>query len=272
MVVRTTCFFVLALLASFSEVPGVPRAMAQSLPQPRSSALPAGALTGSQVSPAVSNVVDQVSPEPPQVTYGKGRLAVLAHNSTLRATLEEIGRQTGVDIDIPSEAEERVAMDLSGPPRDVLASLLDGSKFGYVILGFAQDPAGIQKIVLTNRELGAAGKTETAWAGAGVEARNFPSSRVAAEPLSPGQSDSGENGEAQPGLSAAAAIGEALPSESPESPLHLAGPDPNQVLQAQQPGSQDSQDNSQPKMNPGGQYMQELYRLRQSAPPPPPPH
>src|SRR5271169_6997339 len=35
-----------------------------------------------------------------------------------------------------------------GKPRDVLASLLNGSKFNYVILGEANNPGSVQKVIL----------------------------------------------------------------------------------------------------------------------------
>ena len=46
-----------------------------------------------------------------------------------------------------------------GLPRDVLNTLLNGSKFDYVILGVTGDPGGIQKVILTPRQGGTAVNT-----------------------------------------------------------------------------------------------------------------
>ena len=69
--------------------------------------------------------------------------------------------RTGASIDIPSSAgNDRVVAQLGpGLPRDVLNTLLNGSKFDYVILGVAGDPGGVQKIILTPRQAGSAVET-----------------------------------------------------------------------------------------------------------------
>lgn len=61
-------------------------------------------------------------------------------------------------MDLPAGAGgERVAMQLGpGQPHDVLATLLNGSKFDYVILGVAGQPGAVQRIILTPKVAGAA--------------------------------------------------------------------------------------------------------------------
>jgi hypothetical protein len=70
--------------------------------------------------------------------------------------LRAVQARTGASIDIPSIAgNERVVAQLGpGLPRDVLNTLLNGSKFDYVILGVVGDPGGIQKVILTPRQAG----------------------------------------------------------------------------------------------------------------------
>ena len=53
-------------------------------------------------------------------------------------------------MDVPAGASnDRVAMQLGpGQPRDVLHTLLNGSKFDYMILGVAGQPGAIQKVIL----------------------------------------------------------------------------------------------------------------------------
>jgi hypothetical protein len=59
--------------------------------------------------------------------------------------------QTGASIEIPAGASsERVVGQLGpGQPRDVLDSLLNGSKFNYIILGVTGNPGAVQKVILT---------------------------------------------------------------------------------------------------------------------------
>ena len=57
-------------------------------------------------------------------------------------------KKTGAEIDIP-EAKERVATRVGpGPARDVMAELLNGSRFDYVLLGSAEDQNALTRVVL----------------------------------------------------------------------------------------------------------------------------
>jgi hypothetical protein len=96
--------------------------------------------------------LDQVPAVPPEVTYHAGQLSIIAHNSTLADVLRAVRKETGAELDIPSGANDRVVTDLGpGPARDVLAKLLNGSHFNYVMLGSPTDPTMIQRIVLTSK-------------------------------------------------------------------------------------------------------------------------
>ncbi len=55
---------------------------------------------------------------------------------------------------MPSSAgSERVVAQLGpGQPKDVLNTLLNGSKFDYIILGVTGNPGAVQKIILTPRQ------------------------------------------------------------------------------------------------------------------------
>jgi hypothetical protein len=95
--------------------------------------------------------LEQQPPSPPQVTYKNGQLTIDSRNATLSQVLHSVQAQTGASIDIPPGAgSERVVATLGpGQPKDVLASLLNGSKFNYVILGEADNPGAVQKVILT---------------------------------------------------------------------------------------------------------------------------
>lgn len=92
----------------------------------------------------------------PQVTYNNGQLTIVAENCTIGDVMRAVHSQTGAVVDLPQNASERVASRVGpGAPRDVLASLLNGSNFNYVLLGSAGDPKAIQHIILTPKPMGA---------------------------------------------------------------------------------------------------------------------
>ncbi len=95
-----------------------------------------------------------MSPTPPQVTYQNGLLTIDARNSTLSQVLRAVQARTGASVEMPSgAANERVVMQVGpGRARDVLNTLLNGSKFDYIILGMIDDPGGVQKVILTARQ------------------------------------------------------------------------------------------------------------------------
>jgi len=102
--------------------------------------------------------LEQSPPVAPRVTLQNGQLTIDAPNSTLAQVLRAVQARTGASIDIPGNAaSERVVAQLGpGLPRDVLNTLLNGSRFDYVILGVTGDPGGVQKVILTPRQGGGA--------------------------------------------------------------------------------------------------------------------
>jgi flagellar biosynthesis GTPase FlhF len=89
-----------------------------------------------------------MAPIAPQVSYEKGQLTIVASNSTLGDVLRAVRKQTGAEIDIP-DAKERVVTHLGpGPAREVIAELLNGSRFNYVLLGSPEDVNVLTRVVL----------------------------------------------------------------------------------------------------------------------------
>jgi hypothetical protein len=85
---------------------------------------------------------------PPQVSYQNGQLTIVAANSTLSDILKAVHKQTGAEIEIPS-ANDRVVTHLGpGPAQEVMAELLNGSRFNYVVLGSPQDANALSQVVL----------------------------------------------------------------------------------------------------------------------------
>jgi hypothetical protein len=108
--------------------------------------------------------MDQIPATPAKVSYQGGLLTISAQNSTLGEILRDVRKLTGASIEIPqgSGANERVVTHLGpGAPRDVLAGLLNGSAFNYVMLGSSSDPTAIASVILTAKP-SSSGDTQTA--------------------------------------------------------------------------------------------------------------
>jgi hypothetical protein len=94
---------------------------------------------------------------PPQVSFQGGQLTISAQNSTLGDILKAVRAQTGATIDLPGTASERVVGQFGpAPARDVLASLLNGSHFNYLLLGSSTDPNALDRVILMAKSGGSA--------------------------------------------------------------------------------------------------------------------
>jgi hypothetical protein len=126
--------------------------------------------------------MDQLPAAPPSVSYERGLLTIVAQNSTLADILVNVRRLTGAAIDIPPNATERVVTRLGpAPAREVLASLLNGTSFNYVMIGSPTNPLALSALLLTMRS---AGGTDVPAASTFVAMANLYNPAVpAAEPV-----------------------------------------------------------------------------------------
>ena len=97
-----------------------------------------------------------ISPPPKpalEVYFRRGLLSVSSNKANLSEVLFEIHQQTGADIAIPAGAEqEQVVADIGpAPAKEVLAQLLNGSKFNFVILSPTSDPSALDRVILSSR-------------------------------------------------------------------------------------------------------------------------
>jgi hypothetical protein len=100
--------------------------------------------------------LEQMPALPPQVRYSRGQLTIVAENSTLADILRAVRTQTGAVVEVPPNATERVVAHLGpGPARDVLAALLNGTHFNYVMLGSPAHPDSVDRLILTSKSGGA---------------------------------------------------------------------------------------------------------------------
>src|SRR5579872_2848471 len=127
-------------LASFSSATAQSHKKSKKTPPPP---LPSGP-TG----PVQQMPLDSIAAVPPQVSFQDNQLTIVAPNSTLSDILRAVKKLTGAEIDVPS-APERVVTHLGpGPAREVMAELLNGSRFNYVLLGSPDDQNGLSRVVL----------------------------------------------------------------------------------------------------------------------------
>jgi hypothetical protein len=101
---------------------------------------------------------EQAPAAPPQVTYEAGQLTIVAENSKLSDVMSALRACTGADVDLPAgSSSERIWARLGpGPARQILATLLGGTKLDYVIQASETDPDGIKNVWLTRRTEGPA--------------------------------------------------------------------------------------------------------------------
>jgi hypothetical protein len=93
--------------------------------------------------------LDAIPAVAPQVSYQDGLLTIVAPNSTLGDILRSVRKHTAADIEIPPAASERVVTRLGpGPAREVMAELLNGSRFNYILLGSPNDANALVRVVL----------------------------------------------------------------------------------------------------------------------------
>jgi AMIN domain len=92
-----------------------------------------------------------------EVSFSDGLLAIRSNKASLSEVLYEVHQRTGADIAVPAGAEqERVAVDIGpGPAAEVLAHLLNGSRFNFLIVNSASDARVLDRVILTPRSEGA---------------------------------------------------------------------------------------------------------------------
>ncbi len=103
-----------------------------------------------QTTPPVPATLMNSAPVTPTVTMDQGLLTIDAPNSTLRDVLSGVQKATGAAIEGASPTE-RVAVRLGpGDPEQVIAALLRGTPYDYVILGSLGRQDVVTRVLLTH--------------------------------------------------------------------------------------------------------------------------
>jgi hypothetical protein len=191
----------------------------------------------------------------PQVSFQNGELSIRSDNATLSSILTAVKAQTGATVDAPgSTSSDRIATQIGpGDPRDVLTTLLNNSKYDFILLGAPGSPLTVQKIILTARAAGAGNNGGAAAAvNRATPVRNFQV---------PAEVQQENNDQELPDAEIPDDAGQAEPPQ-PDQPEQPEQPEPQQqngqppTDQSQQPGNP-----NQPKTP--EQLLQELQRMQQ---------
>jgi len=215
--------------------------------------------------------LDLVPAVAPRVHFSEGKLTIVAHNSTLSDVLKQVREQTGAELDIPPNANERVVADLGpGPARQVLADLLNGTHFNYVMVGSTTDPTAIQNIVLTPRT-GGPDTTTSASNRPGGPQRGFPQPAVVnSTPAEIGPSNDSDGADDADATDDQAA--DQTADQNQQNPGQQTTPKtPEQLLQELQRQQQQKQNSSSGQPGQPGQNGQPPQGILPNQPPTAPP-
>jgi len=190
--------------------------------------------------------LDSLPAVAPHVNFEGGLLTIETPNSTLGDVLRAVHSQTLADMDIPSGATDRVALHLGpGPAREVVATLLNGSRFNYVLLGAPDDPRKLTRVVLVAKagtDLPGGPKSDAQGAPTDAQAVNAPPSEPPQEDMAENNDAQDDNADAAPEDQAAADQPVTVPEQNQiKTPQQMLQEMQQRQLQMQQQGGQPGQ-------------------------------
>lgn len=94
---------------------------------------------------------------PLEVSFQSGMLSISSNKASLSEILSAVHDRTGAEIAIPAGAEQEKVMAELGPAPapEVLAHLLNGTQFNFLILSSPTNPGALDRVILTARPNGA---------------------------------------------------------------------------------------------------------------------
>jgi hypothetical protein len=140
--------------------------------------------------PPAPPTLEQKPATPPKVDFSNGRLTIVAENSTLGDILRAVSIQTGAVLEMSADASERVVTHIGpGPIRDVLATLMNGSHFNYVLVGSTAQPDKVDRVILTPLDWGTTSGNMPPRGNGAIPmggSRAAPSTRIVQRPVDDG--------------------------------------------------------------------------------------
>lgn len=216
-----------------------------------------------QTTPPVPATLMNSAPVKPTVTMERGLLTIDAPNSTLSDVLIGVQKATGAAIEGASPTE-RVAVRLGpGQPERVLAALLRGTPYDYVILGSLSRQDVVTRVLLTQASA-SSGSPAAASAPSPASSESEPEPDASEQTGTPGFRPRISPHQPQPNSAQFPAEVNAQPNAESEQEAQQPPPQEGQQSppqQAQQPPPQQAQ--PQPD-----QLMKQLQQLGLAAPTP----
>ena len=85
--------------------------------------------------------------------YRNGKVSVVAEKAELGKLLAALGKKIGASIDVAPEIAREPVVARIGPasPALVLAQLLDGPKFEYIVMGSDENGHGLKRVIVRQR-------------------------------------------------------------------------------------------------------------------------
>lgn len=236
------------LVAGVLCVPAVGRADTQNAPtthrihSKKKAVVPPPLPSGTQ-GPVPQVPLDAIPAVAPDVSYQDGLLTIVAPNSTLGDILRGVRKHTSAEIDIPATATERVVTRLGpAPAREVMAELLNGSRFNYILLGSPEDANALVRVVLVAKTPDTPTPAEAAAAanGAPSPAAN-PADAAAAEAEAADDSAADDSADQSPAEAEQTQPGDQPGVKTPQQLLQEMQQRQLQMQQQQQAGQQAGQ-------------------------------
>lgn len=117
-----------------------------------------GLLSASYPAAGAQVQTPQAPARPPlEVTFRNGLLSIRANKASLSEILFAVHQRTGAEVAVAAgaETEQVVAEYGPAPAPEVLASLLNGSRFNFLILSSPDNPQKLDRVILSLRGNGA---------------------------------------------------------------------------------------------------------------------
>lgn len=167
--------------------------------------------------------------------------------------LRAVQAQTGASVELaPGVANERIVAQLGpGKPKDILATLLNGSNFDYMILGVPGNSGDVQKLILSPRQNASPVNT----------AQNVNPQPMAQPPLDEEPEDEVLPSPETTGVEGPPPQGAQEPQFGPRGTMQTMPIPPPGVDQPTEENN--GQDNSQQQVKTPEQLLQELQRMQQ---------
>ncbi len=110
-------------------------------------------LVAASYTAGAEGVQTQSAKAPLEVTFRNGLLTIRANRASLSEILFAVHQRTGAEVAVAAgaEAEQVVAEYGPGPAPEVLARLLNGSRFNFLILSSPDDPQKLDRVILSVR-------------------------------------------------------------------------------------------------------------------------